>query len=473
MSNHGDMTDRNNGKGVGPLRQSFVHQVFAHRVFNKLRGDGLRARALRGSGWTMAGFGSQQVMRLGSNLILTRLLVPEVFGLISLAYVFITGLQMFSDIGIKPSIIQSRRGEDVDFLNTAWTLGVIRGVILWSIACIIAYPVSAIYGEPMLFPILCVIGSTAAIRGFQTNGYATSNRKLRLGKLTLVELVSQVAGIALTISWAAVSPTAWSIAAGGVLASVLSVLLGHHALNEHKHRFRLEKRARKELVSFGKWILLSSSITFFAQSGDRLFLPKILDIISLSYYAIAMVLAQIPTQIFGQLATKVLFPVYSEAANEGGPERVGRAIKKFAAISSYVYLVPLSVLFLAVPLIDILYDERYWPAGSVLSLLAISSYLRMMRTGQDGLLLAIGDSRSHMIVNMVRIATWLPIATYLASIFGLEGFCVGIVIADAVTLIVQRLFIGKKIGYYSRASDRALLLVLMVAVAIKSIFLSL
>lgn len=426
---------------------------------------------MRGSGWTLAGYGSQQVLRLASNLVLTRLLFPEAFGLMALANIFMTGLQMFSDIGIKPSIIQSKRGQDTTFLNTAWTLGVIRGGVLWLFACAISYPLSLLYDSPIMFPLLCMIGSTAAIRGFQTTGYATSNRKLHLGRLTMVELLSQAIGIAATIVWALVSPTVWSIAAGGIISSISSVYLGHRVLNTHRHKFELEKTARVELVRFGRWILLSSAITFLAQSGDRLFLPKLLDITSLSFYAIAMSLAQIPTQFFGQIATRVLFPVYSEMANKGGKERVGKAITRFAAISSYVYIVPIIMVFVAEFVIDFLYDARYSQAGGVLSLLAISSFIRMMRWSQDGLLLAVGNSRSHMMVNIARISTWLPAATILASRYGLQGFCVGIILGDAVALVTQRLLVARNIGGYAIRTDRILLTILLFTIAAKSLLL--
>ena len=101
------------------------------RVKSLLSGDGLRAKAMRGSAMTIISFGGQNVLRLGSNLILTRLLFPEAFGLMALVQVFMGGLQMFSDLGIQASIIQNSRGDDPDFLNTAWTIQVIRGTCLW------------------------------------------------------------------------------------------------------------------------------------------------------------------------------------------------------------------------------------------------------------------------------------------------------------------------------------------------------
>ena len=84
--------------------------------------------AFKGAFWTIASYGGSQILRFGSNLILTRLLLPELFGLMGLAYVFIVGVHLFSDIGLGPSIIQNKRGEESEFINTAWTMQIILGL---------------------------------------------------------------------------------------------------------------------------------------------------------------------------------------------------------------------------------------------------------------------------------------------------------------------------------------------------------
>ena len=86
-----------------------------------------KSKLLNGSLWTFFGYGSSQIIRLGSNLVLARLLFPEAFGIMSLVTVVMQGLTMISDLGVGPSIIHSKRGDDPNFLNTAWTIQVIRG----------------------------------------------------------------------------------------------------------------------------------------------------------------------------------------------------------------------------------------------------------------------------------------------------------------------------------------------------------
>jgi O-antigen/teichoic acid export membrane protein len=100
-----------------------------------------------------------QALRLGSNIVLAWLLFPEAFGLMLLVNVFMQGLQMFSDIGIGPSIIQNKRGNDPDFLNTAWTIQAIRGFVLWFIACVLAWPIAWIFAhnDPLAWKLVLLI----------------------------------------------------------------------------------------------------------------------------------------------------------------------------------------------------------------------------------------------------------------------------------------------------------------------------
>ena len=132
-----------------------------------LRDEGLFARAMRSSAWTIFGFGASQAVRLVSNLILTRLLFPEAFGMMALVTVAMVALGNFSDVGTAPAISYNRRGDDQDFLDTAWTLHVIRGFLLWLGTCALAWPLARFYGEPMLAQLLPVAGLSFLIGGLQ------------------------------------------------------------------------------------------------------------------------------------------------------------------------------------------------------------------------------------------------------------------------------------------------------------------
>lgn len=153
------------------------------------------ARALRSMTWLMMKYGGAQGLRLASNLILTRLLYPEAFGLMALVSVVTVGLALFSDIGLGPSIQQNPRGDDPEFLDTAWVIQILRGTGLWLGTCVLALPAAAFYGEPALAYYLPIAGLASVINGFAPTKIETAHRHLLLGRLTALELASQAVGI--------------------------------------------------------------------------------------------------------------------------------------------------------------------------------------------------------------------------------------------------------------------------------------
>src|SRR5262245_37530197 len=98
----------------------------------------LKRRVVAASAWSLTRHGISLVIRFGSNLVMTRLLVPEMFGVMAIATIVMVGLAMFSDLGLRQSIVQSPRGSDPAFLNTAWILQIARGFLLWIIALTIS-----------------------------------------------------------------------------------------------------------------------------------------------------------------------------------------------------------------------------------------------------------------------------------------------------------------------------------------------
>ena len=180
----------------------------------------LKRPVIRASLWTFGGYGAGQVIRLISNLILDAAPVPGGVRPDGAGDdVSRSGSRCSATSGTNAAIIQNERGEDPAFLNTAWTIHIIRGFGLWAVACVIAWPVSKIYRQPLLFPMLCVAGSSAAISGFQSMAIATANRRLWLGRLTMVGVANQVATTAITIMLAWIFNSVWALVAGSVIGS--------------------------------------------------------------------------------------------------------------------------------------------------------------------------------------------------------------------------------------------------------------
>ena len=331
----------------------------------------LKHKAIRGTAWTLIGYGGSQVLRLGSNLILTRLLVPEVFGLMALVLTFRQGLTLFSDIGIRPSIVRSKRSEDPTFLNTAWTLQVIRGFWIWFGCAVIAWPVSRFYEDPRLLWLIPIVCISSIFQGFQSTALATLSRKMDIGKLTRFEFGVQIVSLTVMIVLAWLNRSIWAIVGGTMVGAFVRMAWSHRLIPEHSDRFVWDKESAKEIISFGKWIFVSTAMTFLAMQADRLILGKLFSFEMLGIYTVALTFADIPKQILQKLSAQVIFPLFSQQVD------VPRALLRKKIIKKrWIILVAmtLGVTFLVCfgdLIVEILYDRRYNEAAWMLPILAL------------------------------------------------------------------------------------------------------
>lgn len=414
-------------------------------------GESLRTRTIRGGLWTTGGYGVAQVLRLLVNLVLTRLLQPHMFGLMTLVNTFIQGLQGFSDVGIGPAIIQSKRGDEESFLNTAWTVQVLRGFSLGSISALIAWPIAKVYGEPQLMWLIPAAGLAAVIAGFNSTAIFTLNRHLDVARLTIQGLLGQAAGAVVMVVLALHHPSVWALLAGNLAAAVTTLALSHTLLPGPGNRFHWDRTAAREMMSFGRWIFISTVLTFLAIQADRLIFGKLISLADLGIYGVAAMMASLPTQAMLKLGGAIVFPAYSRANAAGS---------NFQAIFDRVRLPLLAGAGLIATcliagghhVIELLYDPRYHRAGWMLQLLAVSGWFQVMQVTNGSALLALGLPRSVALANVVKLAAMLLFVPLGFWAYGLLGGIVGIIVAD-VSKYATSSFLARRAGLHMLGKD--------------------
>jgi O-antigen/teichoic acid export membrane protein len=394
--------------------------------------SGLMGRALRSSAINAGGFAANQFLRLLSNLVLTRLLFPEAFGLMALVTVVMVGLSMFSDMGTSPAIMQSKRGDDPDFLNTAWTLQVIRGAALWLTACALAYPIGQLYGEPLLGQILPFAALSLLIAGFNPTKLETANRHLQAGRVTLIDLTMQVCGLIIAITAAWVLQSVWALVISGVAAALIHLILLHLWLPGPGNRLRWEPAARTELVHFGKWIFLSTICGFIVLQGDKLLIGKYLSLDQFGVYNIGYFLASFPLMLGGMVTHKVLIPIYRQSPPDQSRENF-LALRRMRMGATFTLVILLITMAAAGPwLVGLLYDDRYQQAGAIVSLLAIMQIPQVITLTYDRAALANGDSRRFFTLSLTRAILLLAALAMGLEVAGLLGAIVGLGLAGVL-----------------------------------------
>lgn len=394
--------------------------------------QGLFARALGGGAITALGYGAAQALRLASNLVLTRLLFPEAFGIMALVTVVLVALQMFSDAGIGPAIARSPRGDAPDFLDTAWTVNVLRGGLLWLLACAAAWPAARFYQVPELAGLLPVAGLSLVIAGFNPTRIDTANRHLLLGRVTLLDLAAQAAGIAAMVVLAALTRSVWALAWGAVIGAAAKLFLAWRFLPGRANRPHWEPAAARELVHFGKWIFLSTACGFVLAQGDKAILGAYLTMADLGIYNIGWFLASFPALMAGAVTGRIMIPLYRDHPPAASVENARRMRRLRLGLSAAVLALLAAMALAGDPLVRLLYDARYGAAGAMVSAVALAQMPAVAGMTYDQSALAAGNGRGYFLVLALRAAMQTTAFLAGAHLAGLGGALLGQGLAAAL-----------------------------------------
>ncbi len=432
----------------------------------------LRKRAISAGAWNLVALVTSQAIRLGGNLIMTRLLMPEMFGLMMIATTVSVVLHLLSDVGLRQNIIQSPRGDDPAFLNTVWTVQIVRGFILFAFTLLIAgiawltqtfnlWPADSTYAAPELPLVLALTGISAIFYGLQSTKIDLAVRAFQQKKVVLTDFFSQIVGLLVMLVIGYFTRSVWSLVAAGLVAAMVSTLLGHFWFEGPSNRLQWERDALKELVVFGRWILLSSAVGVLSMYGDRIWFGGSMSAAELGAYSIAVLILGALQLGMQKVIGAVALPSFSEATRVNDTARMQSLYYRFKMMFDVACLFFCGLFFTGSPLlIHILYDERYAQAGDMMSILSLSFFtMRYMLAHQ--VWIALGHTKYQAMDNIIRVVSLWVLLPLLLAIGGVNYAIWGAGLYTFPTLFLV-FYVNYRLGIFSLKRELVVLPMLVV-----------
>lgn len=428
------------------------------------------------------GHGLSQLIRFGGSLATTRILAPELFGVMAIANAIVMIVTMFSDLGFTLNVVRSKRGEDEDFLKTIFSFKVIQGLALCLLIVIAGFvidylilmgnmPEGSTYSNPDLAIALFVVSICPILNGLRSIQIELHVRKQSLGKQMFLDITAQVSALLFIITAGLNNPTIFALAFSNVIAALV-VMLGSYVIYERKYfGFSWEKDSIHEIFSFGKWIFGSTIVTGLSNNIDKFLIGYFLNSAQMGVFSIAVLIFNAVGGIFNKL-TAPLFSAVSEVIRTR-PSDVGAVYYKIRLYLDFLTCLPACfVIVNGGYLIKLLYDDRYARAGEFLQIMCIS-YLIDCFIYKNQVITAMGNSKVQFQTSVWRLfgvvvmiiignhfwgVTGIVLAVALRRIFGswvlfsifiekglvnwvLELRTVGVIIISMLVAIIGRFFI--------------------------------
>lgn len=428
----------------------------------------LKVKSIRAGIWTILGRGGSELLRLVSNLILTRLLYPEAFGLMATAMVIVTMIQLFSDTGMKICLIQNPKGSSSEFLNTAWIISIIRGILLFLVAVGLSFPLASFYNQPELKSLLILMSFGILLNGFENPALALIIRKLRADKQMVYELGTQIIGVFTTLLLAYIFLSVWALALGYLLLNLYR-LIASYIVEPYRPKLVWNTEAGSELFHFGKYIFLNTLITWTAMNADLLIIGKALNMEFLGYYFIGLNIGILVEMFFIQILSRSYLPVVSSISNDF--YRVNRIFRRTSALI-LTFAVPILIIgaLFSKDIIGFLYDPRYAMSAIAMQWICLRGIFRVIGIIQGNTFIAIGKPYLETVsmgVGLILVGILLP---YGVINWGLPGVAIAVFIVGLFISVVQSLLLTIHVKFPLKLIIRPWLQTFSISFVIISLF---
>lgn len=396
----------------------------------------LSRRVVRGGLWVFALRLINHVLRFIRIIILARLLAPQDFGLLGIAMLSISALEIFSQTGFHAALIQKKDGVK-SHLDTAWTISAIRGVILFVILYLSAPVAANFFNSSEAVLVIRIIAISTLFAGFRNIGIVFFRKEMEFKKQFFYEFSATFVDLTVAITLAFILRNVWALVWGG-LAANLTRLYMSYVLQTYRPRIRFQREKFNELFDFGKWVLASSILVFLVTQGDDVFIAKLLGITALGLYQVAYTLSNLPATEITHVIAQVTFPAYAKIQDD--PLRLTDAYLTVLQLTAFLsFPLTAAIIVLAPQFIDIFMGHTWLPTVPLVQVLALAGLARSIAATAGYLFYALGKTKIDTVLQVIRLATLavaiypltlkfkllgVPIAVFLSNFISNIGFCI-------------------------------------------------
>lgn len=369
----------------------------------------------RGASWLLLGRLLSQAIGFVGMMFAARLLAPEDVGLAFIAITVMTLVGAILEFPTAAALIHFEKPSRDDY-DTAWTLGVLRGLVVAVLLLALSWPIAMFYEDERLFPLMVLVSVYPLILGCRNAYMEEFARDMVFSPEAFTEIAIKLTSAVTIVAVAMATGSYWALPIGLVASGVAGVLVSFVL----KPKFpRLTLVSFRRIFGYSVWLGLSHIFRHLSWKADGLFVGR-LGTTAMGYYSYGTQLSERMSTLLTAPMNRSLFSAFSSIQKDG--DRLNRA---FLLSMSFTFaaMLPLGlgISALAEPIVRVMFGEEWLAATVVLMLSGPVIGLNNLNMPASALAMSLGRTKLLFIRNftifMVRI---LPLIWAMQA-FGLEG----------------------------------------------------
>jgi O-antigen/teichoic acid export membrane protein len=401
-------------------------------------------------------YGVTSIIKLGSSLVLTRLLNPEAYGIFAILLSFLFMVELISDVGTTALLIRHARGNEVKFIHTVWTIRLIRCCLNFCLVFFGAPVIAAIYQTPVLTSAFRILSFWFLLMGAESMSFILAQRDRRARISNYADMISNAVMTIFVIVVASVLKSYFALIYGALLQRALLTIGSYFFYRNIGVGIAFDREAWTDQLRFARFVLPSSLLTIVLSQYDKLVLLKLFNLALLGIYGIA---GNMLGPILGVTLHNARVVLYARCAEYFRADR-SSARERYYAENRRLFLVgvllPALLAGFSQSVVGILYDPRYEMAGPILTILGLGAIITSLQNSSENLLVASGRTHTVLVANVIRLCSIIP-ATFLGYyLFGFYGF-LWFNCAATIPLLIYFYSAQRKLGLLKLSNELTLL----------------
>lgn len=392
--------------------------------------------ASRGVFWSGTSQFLTQLFQFITLVVLARLLVPDDFGVIGMAFIFIEFVRTINELGLSAAIIQ-RKNLNESHLSTSFWTSLLAGLFFCIIGILAAPYIAVFFKTEIVSPVVKVLSFGFVLGAFGTVHRAYMEKNLDFKRLMSAEVGSSLTFGVTAIVLAFMGMGVWSLVAGALMRNFsLSALLW--ILSPWRPSLIFSPTSFEELFSFGRNVLGSRVLNYISANADYLIIGRFLGAVPLGFYTLAYQLTTFPQTRLSSIVSRVAFPAFSTVQDSN--DKIGHGYLKVLKYVSLVTFPLLAGLFsIANEFIPLVFGVKWSPIVLPLQILCLAGALKSVNTLVGSVFFSKGRPDLVFKWNIFTVIV-VPIAILIGVQYGVTGVAAAVsIISLILTLPLQKI----------------------------------
>jgi O-antigen/teichoic acid export membrane protein len=400
--------------------------------------ENISKEAVRGTFWTYLSFASGKFLNFVTTLILTRLLVPEEFGVVAYCTIAIQYVDILNSAGIDSALI-ARREKVEEAANSAFIANILLGIISFGAVWSAAPSIAAFFKEPQVTGLLRLLALALPISGLGLVPSTMILRGLKFRTKLIPDIVRSFSKGLISIVLAFSGYGAWSLI-WGQLAGELAAMILYWVLAGWRPTWKFDREATRDVATFGGHIILVEIAGQLRNNIDYIIVGRILGKTLLGIYTLAYRIPELAIRSFDRVVGGVSFPLLAQVQTERETLR-NTYLGYIRYTSLFTFSIGAGIAIISAPFVHTFLSAEWQETALPMALIAIALAISSVGHIPGIFYKAIGRPDILNRLSMIKLPVIVAIL-WAATRWGIVGVAVGQIIFAIFAMIFDSIIVS-------------------------------